>query len=110
MRSLILALVSALFFVGCATTPKAEYQTGDCLKVDAALLAGLPPQAQAMVQLMGLKVVDRGEAYYVIEVSLMNQVQGLNAGKFADVEKETNKATCPAAKAETSSPSDLLEE
>jgi hypothetical protein len=95
----VLALLSALFFAGCQTagsdTPAPEYQTGDCLTVDEALLVQMPPQAQQMIKLMALKVVDRGEKYYVVEVSLMNQVQGLNAVEFAQAQKETNRVDCP---------------
>ncbi len=91
----LLVLLSALFFSACATTPKAEYQTGDCLKIAESKLGDLPPQARMMVQAMSFKVLDRGEAYYVFEASILGQVQGVGAVKFEQAEKETDKGLCP---------------
>jgi len=103
----ILVLLSALFFSACATTPKAEYQTGDCLIVAESELAKIPPQARLMVQALSFKVVDRGQEYYVFEARMLGQLQGVGAVKFEQAEKETDKGVCPG---QEDGPSDLLEE
>ncbi len=91
----LFCLLLILLIPGCATT-KTKFQVGDCVEIAPDLAQRLPAQAQQMLPLINTKVVDKGEEYYVIQVSIpvAAALVEIHAHKFADLEREVNKVEC----------------
>lgn len=92
----------ALFLAGCVTTgsgSEAKYSAGSCLKLTEAALKKYPPQAQAVLSFVELKVVDVDADYYVIEQRQNGFLQNRAAVKFVEAESETTEAPCAKTKA-----------